>query len=127
MARAMICLDTNYLIRGLTLGSPESRELRTWFKKGEVIVTSTVAWYEFLCGPVSEGEIRAMHAFLHELLTFDESQAGIAAALFNAGGRKRANRVDTMIAAAAISAGARLATRNRADFARFAESGLVFA
>jgi predicted nucleic acid-binding protein len=123
----MICLDTNYLIRGLVRGSPESLELSVWVKRGEIIVTSTVAWYEFLCGPVSDREIRTMRAFVQQLLPFDESQAVVAATLFNAGGRKRAHRVDMMIAAAAIAADAQLATSNRADFTHFTASGLVFA
>ncbi len=123
----MICLDTNYLIRGLVRGSTESRELSTWITRGEIIVTSSVAWYEFLCGPVSDREIRTMRAFLQRVLTFDESHAVVAATLFNAGGRKRSQRVDIMIAAAAISSGTKLATNNRDDFTRFTANGLVFA
>ena len=123
----MICLDTNYLILGLVDGSLESRELTAWVARGDRLVTPTVAWYEFLCGPVSAAQVRTMRAFVQELLPFDESHASVAAALFNACGRKRTLRIDAMIAATAIASGARLATGNRADFTHFTASGLTFA
>jgi len=47
-----------------------------------------------------------------------------AARLFNLGGRRRGSHADCMIAASAIAAGAGLATRNPADFARSAPQGL---
>ena len=50
-----------------------------------------------------------------------------AARLYNQVGRVRRLRVDTMIAAAAILADARLATRNRADFEAFQPLGLRLA
>jgi predicted nucleic acid-binding protein len=55
---------------------------------------------------------------------FNATQAERAAQLFNSAGRKRASRWDCMIAAAAIETGARLATRNGADFRRFKAAGL---
>ncbi len=120
----MICLDTNYLILGLVADSSESQELRAWAAAGEVLVTPMVAWYEFLCGPVSPVQRDTMRTFLQALLLFDEPQAHIASELFNATGRRRALRVDAMIAAAAISAGASLATNNREDFEVFVRGGL---
>ena len=123
----MICLDTNYLIRGLVPGSREGQELTAWIQSGETLVTPMLAWYEFLCGPVTTMQIQTIRAFLHELLLFDESQATAAAGLFNAAGRKRAHRVDAMIAATAITAGASLATNNRNDFSAFTGNGLRLA
>jgi len=120
----MICLDTNYLILGLVVGSSESSELREWAVAGATMVTPMVAWYEFLCGPVTEVQRATMRAFVQPLLPFDESQAHTAAQLFNDAGRRRSLRVDAMIAAAAMSANASLATNNREDFAVFVASGL---
>lgn len=123
----MICLDTNYLILGLVAGSRESGELAAWVAAGEQLVAPSLVWFEFLCGPVTDAQLRTMRAFLHELMPFDEPQAIVAANLFNAAARKRSTRVDAMIAATAIVADAALATNNAADFLPFRESGLRFA
>ncbi len=123
----MICLDTNYLILGLVPGSREGRELTAWITSGERLVTPMLAWFEFLCGPVTAMQIQTMRAFLHDLLPFDESHAVAAAGLCNVAGRKRTVRVDAMIAATAIVAGAALATNNQKNFGAFSLSGLRFA
>lgn len=123
----MICLDANYLILGLVAGSRESGELAAWVAAGEQLVAPSLVWFEFLCGPVTDAQLRTMRAFLHELTPFDEPQAIVAANLFNAAARKRSTRVDAMIAATAIVADAALATNNAADFLPFRESGLRFA
>ncbi len=121
----MICLDTNYLILGLTEGSTEARQLMTWHKRGEILTTPSIAWYEFLCGPVEQDHIEVMQAFLNGgILSFDELHARESARLFNLGGRVRRLRVDAMIAATALLAGARLATNNQDDFAAFRPFGL---
>lgn len=57
MAGQVICLDTNYLILGLVAGSREGRELSEWIASGERLVTPTLAWCEFLCGPVTAAQI----------------------------------------------------------------------
>ena len=121
----MIYLDTNYLILGLVPGSDESQDLVTWAKQGESLVTGTTSWYEFLCGPVSTAQTRAMRSFVLEILPFQEAQAVAAAKLFNATGRRRNLRVDCMIAGTAWVAGARVATRSRADFEVFTPYGVV--
>ena len=122
----MICLDTNYLILGLVEGSRESQELTAWIRSGEQLVTPMLAWFEFLCGSVTAAQSQTMRAFVHELLPFGEKQAVVAAELFNAAGRKRSTRVDAMIAATAIVAGAVLATNNQNDFRAFSKGGLRF-
>ncbi len=116
----MICLDTNYLIRGLVQGSEEEAKLQTWTREGHSLVTSTVSWYEFRCGPVTTAEIETMSLFLHFVLPFTELEAEVAARLFEQGGRKRSLKTDAMIAATALVARASLATNNRKDFALFA-------
>jgi predicted nucleic acid-binding protein len=120
----MICLDTNYLILGLVPGSREAQELINWVQTGELLIVPMPAWYEFLCGPVSPPQIAAMRAFVLDIVPFDERQAQEAARLFNTGGRKRAIRVDAMIAATALVAGVPLATNNRSDFSVFVPHGL---
>jgi len=115
----MICLDTNYLILGLIEGSKESKQLIRWYQSGEVLVTPMVAWYKFLCGPVTEQQVVTMRAFLSEIIPFGEAQAAKAAELFESSGRKRGLRVDAMIAATALLARAKIATNNKADFRKF--------
>ena len=124
----MICLDTNFLIGGVTESRPESRQLIAWHKEGATFCTAAPAWYEFLCGPVDSQQIRTIQAFLSGgILPFEEPQARMAARLFNAIGRPRRLRVDAMIAATAMERGVPLATLNRADFHLFVSHGLKLA
>jgi predicted nucleic acid-binding protein len=123
----MICLDTNYLIRGVSQGSAEASRMIGWFQAGEAMVTPMAAWFEFLCGPVTMDQETAVRAFLAQIVPFDEKQATAAAGLFNKAGRKRHLRVDAMIAGTAVAIGAKLATGNRTDFAPFVELGLELA
>jgi len=120
----MICLDTNYLILGLVEGSAEAQALIAWTQADEPLISPRPAWYEFLCGPVSDAQIYTMRAFLDEIVVFGESEAEESARLFNATGRRRHLRVDAMIAGTATVAGARLATNNRADLSAFVPHGL---
>lgn len=120
----MICLDTNYLIQGVSEGSGEAARLVVWIQAGETLITSMPAWFEFICGPVTENQVTTIRAFLTEIIPFAEIQAIEAARLFNAIHRKRSSRVDAMIAGTAIAAKARLATNNRADFKPFLPHGL---
>jgi len=103
----MICLDTNYLIRGVSEGTAEAAALVAWIEAGETLITPMPAWFEFICVP------------------FAEAEAVEAARLFNVIKRKRSLRVDAMIAGTAIAAKARLATQNRADFKPFTAYGLT--
>lgn len=120
----MICLDTNYLIKGLEKSSPEAERIVNWYQAGESLITAMPAWYEFICGPLSNAQEAAMRAFLHGITPFDEEQARASAYLFNQSGRKRHLRVDAMIAGCALVANARLATNNTEDFRVFVDAGL---
>ena len=119
----MIHLDTSFLIRMLDRGSAEARFLEAT-DPDEPVVVSTIAWAEFLCGPIEapERELAQQIVDGHRDLTVEH--AGIAARLFNESGRRRRSLSDCLIAAAAIHDGARLATANLADFRRFASAGL---
>jgi predicted nucleic acid-binding protein len=122
----MICLDTNYLIRMLLPDTAESKRVKKWLKQGETLSTSSIAWYEFLCGPVGEAEIQTVRACLQGgIVAFEEAQITEAARLFNATGRARRLRVDAMIAACAVTANIPLATDNKEDFCEFVKFGLV--
>jgi predicted nucleic acid-binding protein len=120
----VICLDTNYLILGLVAGSREATQLRAWLAEGTRLITPTVVWFEFLCGPVDARQVETMRACLHAILPLSEEHAQRAAELFNSAGRRRSTRIDALIAAAAILADAPLATQNITDFEAFRASGL---
>lgn len=121
----MILLDTNYLIRLLVSGSKEAQQVDLWVEEQRPLCTSSICWYEFASGPVDTEGIEIVHALLDAgILPFDVTAATEASRLFNRTGRSRGLRVGAMIAAAAITAGARLATGNETDFRVFAPEGL---
>lgn len=120
----MIHLDTSFLIRALVVGSGEDRQLRAWLHDEQAVGISAVGWAEFLCGPVDGALLQLAARVLQEPDPFLTEDAATAARLFNLTGRRRGTLTDCMIAAAAIRAGAALATSNRADFRRFEASGL---
>ncbi|MEO7997591.1 MAG: type II toxin-antitoxin system VapC family toxin [Gemmatimonadaceae bacterium] len=121
----MIHLDTNFLIGALVPGSRESATLVNWLRRNENVAVSAVVWTEFLCGPVTAEHIDTAAEIFGEPVPFDANAAIAAASLFNSGKRRRGSLADCMIAGAALVAGARIATNNRADFERFQEQGLV--
>jgi predicted nucleic acid-binding protein len=120
----VIHLDTCFLIRALTSGSPEDSKLRAWLAT-EGVRIATPAWCEFVCGPLSDDHVKLARAFLDVPLPFDVTLAEESAALINVAGRRRGILVDCMIAATALRAGARLATTNPDDFAPFQDRGLT--
>ena len=120
----MILLDTNYLIGALVAGSDESKLILHWLERREVLITAMPAWYEFLCGPVSDPQINAVQSILAEITPLDEALSWEAARLFNLTGRRRGLRIDALIAACATLKGATLATRNTSDFESFVNHGL---
>ena len=123
----MIHLDTSFLIRALVADSPESALLHTWIVGKLPVGISAVPWTEFLCGPLTEGQIELALALLSEPAPYTAAHTQRAATLFNTSGRRRGSLVDCMVAAEAIEAGAALATSNPKDFQRFAPQGLRLA
>ena len=120
----MIHIDTSYLIRALHKGTAEDRALRQWLTSGTPLGICSIAWAEFLCGPLNRGDRELAARVLAERVPFGEEHATIAAALFNETGRRRGSLADCMIAAVAIRANEPLATANSEDFERFAPQGL---
>ncbi len=123
--KLVILLDTNYLIRFLVEGTSEAQRIKGWIQEKRELCTSSICWYEFLCGPIDEEGILLTSSILNDcILPFSPAHAREASQLFNRCGRKRSLRVDAMIAAAAIVSQSVLATENDDDFALFADSGL---
>ena len=86
---------------GLVAGSREAGALFHWVASGERFCVSSVAWYEFLCGPITSEQETAMRSLVSVIVVFDEALAAEAARLFDHVGRRRQLRVDAMIAATA--------------------------
>jgi predicted nucleic acid-binding protein len=121
----MIHLDTNYLIGLAVRGSSPAENVDKWLAAGELLAASSLAWTEFLNGPVSMDEIALVESVIDgNLVSFEKPTAVLAARLFNQGGRRRGSRFDCLIAATAILADARLATENKNDFMPFVPFGL---
>jgi len=120
----VIHLDTSFLIRALVPASSHDRRLREWIARGEPLGMSAIAWAEFLCGPVDEHQVKLAAQIVSERVPFGEEDAAVAARLFNESGRHRGSLVDCMIAAAALRAGAAVATANPSDFRRFEAGGI---
>ncbi len=123
----MIHVETSFLIRSLVRGSREDHRLREWLGAGTEIGLSTLAWTEFLCGPVDSGQIELVKRITGDPVPFIAEDGMLAARLFNSGGRRRGSLIDAMIAAVAVRSGARLATSNTADFVRWVSAGLDLA
>ena len=121
----MIQLDTSFLIRALVPGSAEDGLLRRWLRDRAALAVSAVVWTEFLCGPLRAREIQLAARVAGEVLPYEADEAAVASELFNRTGRRRGSLVDCMVAAAALSRNATLATSNPADFRRFEARGLT--
>jgi predicted nucleic acid-binding protein len=96
--------------------------------RGETLATSSIAWAEFLNGPVKPPQVQKVDNLIQgRVVPFGRLEAQTAATLFNLAGRKRASRADCFIAATAMCLKASLATYNRNDFTAFVPLGLRLA
>jgi predicted nucleic acid-binding protein len=120
----MILLDTNFLIGSLVPNTPFNQKMRQWLSAREPIGISTIAWAEFLCGPLSPSDATAARALLPNPEPLLPPDAERAADPFNATGRRRGSLADCMIAATCLRLGATLATANVSDFRSFEPIGL---
>jgi predicted nucleic acid-binding protein len=85
--------------------SPQAIEVDDWLAAEESLATSAIAWTEFLNGPVTPLEVSRADAVLQSrIVPFGQSEAVLAAELFNKTGRRRGSRFDCLIAATAILA-----------------------
>lgn len=124
----MIHLDTNYLIGLLVKSSAPALAVDSWLAGGESLATSAIAWTEFLNGPVTTLEVSGAEAVVQSrIVPFRQSEAVLAAELFNKTGRRRGSRFDCLIAATAILSQAEMATVNQSDFRVFVPHGLKLA
>jgi predicted nucleic acid-binding protein len=121
----MIHLDTNFLIQALIPNSAAEAKLQTWLSDGEDLGISTIAWSEFLCGPLTISEAALAERLVGAPEPFLASDAGKAAELFNATGRRSRSLADCQIAAVAMRCEAPIATANAADFTGFQTHGLT--
>lgn len=123
-----IHLDTNVLILGLRAAHPAQRLVTRSIEAGSKLAVSAMAWSEFRCGPLSPEVAAAWEGLLEgRVISMDRTVAELAAELFNRSGRRSRSLPDCVIAATAMSAGARLATLNPDDFAVFSRYGLALA
>jgi predicted nucleic acid-binding protein len=124
----MIHLDTNLLIALTDAADPHRETALGLMQHGVVAGISALAWGEFECGPVSpEGLSLVRRLLVGGIVPFDPAHAHEAARLFNATGRARRMKFDSLIAATAILSGAELATANPDDFRPFVAHGLRLA
>jgi predicted nucleic acid-binding protein len=120
----MIHLDTGFLIRALVRNSAEDLKLRNWLRASTHVEMSSIAWAEFLCGPVASSDADLAAHIVRNRVPFGDDDAVMAAKLFNLSGRRRGTFIDCMIASVALKTGAFLATTNPEDFRRLEAAGL---
>lgn len=124
MAEILIHLDTCFLIRALVSGTEADSRLRQWLDEEQRLCMDSIAWTEFLCGPLQPEALVLARKVVTERIDFTEQDARRAAEFFNATGRRRGTLADCMIAACARERNAVLATENRQDFQPFEQLGL---
>lgn len=123
----MIHFDTNFLIQITVAGSPAHAQFTAWTSAPEALNVSTIAWAEFLCGPLDATAEALTRQIFPNPEPFLPADAALAANLFNQTGRRSRTLADCMIAAVAIRCAAKLATINTGDFQPFSQHGLILA
>ena len=122
----MIHLDTNLLIAATDPGDIHASVVNKIMDSAGPFAASACAWTEYRSRPVEPVRDNVLHRMLAGgIVPFDEQTAALAGELFHLTGSTRRTRMDVMIAATAIHAGAELATANPADFLAFLPHGLV--
>ncbi len=123
----MIHFDTNFLIQTTMPDSPAHQQFREWATAQETFGVSSIAWAEFLCGPMDATAQSIASQIFPNPEPFFQADAVLAANLFNLTGRRSRTLADCMIAAVAIRCEAKLATINSADFQPLVQHGLILA
>jgi predicted nucleic acid-binding protein len=125
MALSVLHLDTNVLIFAMQPEHPAHQHIAKAVKDGSHLATSSMAWAEFCCGPVTSEAVQAWQTLLAgRILAVDQAIAALAADLFNKTGRRSRSLPDCLIAATAIHHKAPLVTLNHQDFALLVPFGL---
>src|SRR5438477_9598448 len=94
----MVHFDTNFLIQASVRGSDADVRFRAWADARESFGISTVAWSEFLCGPLDHMAIVVARQVVPNPEAFLVADAELAADLFNRTGRRSRSLADCMIA-----------------------------
>jgi predicted nucleic acid-binding protein len=123
----MIHLDTNFLIQALVSNSAAEVKMQNWLTHGEHMGLSSIAWSEFLCGPLTPKDRELAQLLFTEPEPFLAADANKSAELFNATGRRSRSLADCQIAAVALRCGAQLATGDKSHFQLFQRHGLLLA
>jgi len=127
-APPILHLDTNILVFGLRPGHEARQLITNWVSRRHRLAVSAMAWAEFRCGPLDPESADAWGAMLAgQVLPVNQAIADLAAELFNRTGCRARSLPDCLIAATAMTRGARLATLNRADFEPLLRYGLELA
>lgn len=121
----MIHLDTNFLVQITVPGSPAHAQFTAWASAQESLNVSSVAWAEFLCGPMDATAEALARQIFPNPEPFLPADATLAAILFNQTGRRSRSLAECMIAAVAIRCRAKLATINTGDFQPLTLHGLI--
>jgi predicted nucleic acid-binding protein len=123
----MIHLDTNFLIQISVAGSGAHERFTAWAATQESINVRTIAWAEFLSGPMDATAEALARQVFPQPEPFLSTDAALAARLFNQTGRRSRSLADCMIAAVAMRCSAKLATLNTGDFQPLTGHGLILA
>lgn len=98
----MIHLDTNFLISAFLPNSLPNEKMQTWLNEREELGISSIAWCEFLCGPLTPTDTALAEMLFPNPEPFLIADAHKAAELFNATGRRSMSLADCQIAAVAL-------------------------
>jgi predicted nucleic acid-binding protein len=121
----MVHLDTGLLIAACDATDVHHAIARKVLARPGSFAASSVAWMEFHSRPLERIISDAMRGLLSGgIISFDAATARLAGELYYKAGSSRRTRMDVMIAATAILAGAHLSTVNREDFEAFVPFGL---
>ena len=114
----MIHLDTSVLIDAFTGNRRSLAAVRRATAASEAMTFSSLVLFEWLRGPRTDDERRAVEAFFASdaVAAFGVREAALAAALYRQVKGARQRQADLAIAACAIEHGARLWTLNTRDF-----------
>lgn len=117
-----IHLDNHFMINMSDRQSREARLIRSWQYEGVILTVSALAWTEFKRNDPKHPrtplhEVLVLDALNGGIASFGEKEAEVASQLFNKLNRPRMEnekkRMDCLIAAVAITAGAELASYDK--------------